>query len=364
MTSLPRLNIPARSCIVFLSTVVMISTICHAQQLHPQEAAKACQSASGKWLEQYGECENVGQQWCNANKGRFEECGSACRHNPEPAVPCTMQCIPYCAFVANAPQLKAGSSAPLDQAWSILEEGAANKSTDKRVATIRVLQLIPGDAKAVTIAEHGLSDRDPEVRSAAATSLGVMRSTSSIALLIAVTRKDTEGAVVMAAANSLIQLGNKNGYNAYYAVLTGQHKSGDNLIAGEQQEPNQLLRNPSQMEAMAFEQGIGFVPFGGIGYQAFETIHASEAKGSILKVIAIKALAMDPDPGTGIALVAATVDKDWLIRAVAFDALARRGDSSLLPNLSSGLKDEKQEVQLTAAAAVIHLSTMAKNAAK
>jgi hypothetical protein len=33
---------------------------------------------------------------------------------------------------------------PLEQAWSFLQAGAANKSDDQRVATIRVMQLIPG----------------------------------------------------------------------------------------------------------------------------------------------------------------------------------------------------------------------------
>ncbi len=52
--------------------------------------------------------------------------------------------------------------------------------------------------------------------------------------------KDTEGAVVMAAAKSLIKLGDEKGYEAYYAVLTGQRKSGDSLIGGEEKELSHL----------------------------------------------------------------------------------------------------------------------------
>jgi len=36
----------------------------------------------------------------------------------------------------------------------------------------------------------------------------------------------------------------------------------------------------------------------------------------------------------------------------------------VLPHLSAGLNDDKAEVKLTAAAAVAHLSTISKNAAK
>jgi len=252
---------------------------------------------------------------------------------------------------------------PVVRAWSMLQAGAADKSSDERVATMRVLQLIPGDAKAVGMAEQGLQDKAPEVRGAAALSLGAMASKSAIPKLEAMA-KDPDGAVVLAAAKSMIELGDEKGYEVYYAVLTGQRKSGQSLIGGEEQELNHLLNNPKEMETMAFEQGIGFVPFGGIGFQAFQTIHASESKEPILKATSIKILAKDPDPRTEKALLAATTDKSELVRAAAYDALARRGHSAVLPELDSGLQDEKEEVRLTAAAAVVHLSSLPKKAAK
>jgi HEAT repeat protein len=116
------------------------------------------------------------------------------------------------------------------------------------------------------------------------------------------------------------------------------------------------------MEKMAFEQGIGFVPFGGISLQVYQHIHSSKAKGPIVKATAIKALAKDPDPRSGKAIVAALSDKEWLIRAAAYDALARRGDAAVLTNLSPGLDDKKIEVRLTAAAAIAYLSTISNKA--
>jgi HEAT repeat protein len=252
------------------------------------------------------------------------------------------------------------AQASLDQAWSILQAGAVDKSSEQRVATMRVLQLIPSDAKAVDLAGKGLQDKEPEVRGAAALSLGAMNSKSAIPQLTAAAKSDPEGAVVMAAAKSLIQLGDEKAYEVYYAVLTGQRKSGESLVGGQEKELNQLLRNPQKMEAMAFEQGIGFVPYGGAGLQVYRTIHESGSKELIVKATAIKILAKDPDPRSGNALVAATTDKSWLVRAAAFDALARRGDSSVLPNLQSGLNDEKDVVKLAAAAAIVHLSSLPK----
>jgi HEAT repeat protein len=220
----------------------------------------------------------------------------------------------------------------------------------------------PTDPASRSEAEQGLQDKHPDVRGVAALSLGTMKPKSLIPQLEAAL-KDKEGAVVMAAAKSLIQLGDEKGCGVYYALLTGQRKSGESLIGGEEKELDPRLRNPKQMEAMAFEQGIGFVPFGGYRLQVYQVIHESESKEPIVKATAIRILAPDPDPRSGKALVAATTDKSWLVRAAAFDALARRGDPPLLPGAESGLKDEKEEVKFTAAAAVIHLSTISKKAA-
>jgi hypothetical protein len=225
---------------------------------------------------------------------------------------------------------------------------------------MRVLQLIPRDAKALGVAEKGLQDKEAEVRGAAALSLGFMASKTAIPALLTAAKTDKEGAVVLAAARALIQLGDERGYSVYYAVLTGQRKTGDSLVGGEEKQLNDLLRNPRQMEEMAFQQGMGFVPFGGIGLQAFNVIHSSEEKGPILKATSIKILANDPDPRTTKALVAATADTHWLVRASAFDALARRGNPAVLPDLTAGLKDDKDEVKLTAAAAVVYLSSLTK----
>jgi HEAT repeat protein len=101
---------------------------------------------------------------------------------------------------------------------------------------MRVLQLIPGDAKAVSIAEKGLQDKDAEVRGAAALSLGAMGSKSSVSVLVATAKSDKEGSVVLAAAKALIQLGDEKGYSVYYAVLTGQRKTGEGLVGSEEKE--------------------------------------------------------------------------------------------------------------------------------
>jgi len=69
-------------------------------------------------------------------------------------------------------------------------------------------------------------------------------------------------------------------------------------------------------------------------------------------------LAKDPDPKSGEALADASANKEkWLVRAAAFDAIAKRGDPDpiLLQAAMDGLSDPQPEVQYVAAAAALHL---------
>jgi|GEM_PF-1876502 len=61
------------------------------------DVGKLCVDTKGEWSAEWKECGGVDKTWCEANGGRFEECGSACRHDPK-AEMCTMQCVIYCDF--------------------------------------------------------------------------------------------------------------------------------------------------------------------------------------------------------------------------------------------------------------------------
>jgi len=124
MLSKSRAPLLSAAKVIALLVTVVISTIGIAQDAHTAELAKACQSKSGKWLEQYRECESADKQWCAAAGGEFNECGSACRHNPDPAAPCTLQCVPLCVFPAKETKPDTESPSPLDEAKVILQGGA------------------------------------------------------------------------------------------------------------------------------------------------------------------------------------------------------------------------------------------------
>ena len=246
---------------------------------------------------------------------------------------------------------------PQQLSWRILEAGVGNTNTQQRVSAVSVLALITSDPKAVTMAEQALHDKQADVRAAAASTLGQLKAQRSIPALQEAL-KDNSPAVIMAAAQSLVEMKNEDGYDTYYAVATGQMKSGQSLVASEQTKLNQLLHNPKDLAETAFQQGIGFVPFGGLGFGAFKAIHDSGANATLVKATALKMLAKDPDPRSGKALIAATGDNQWVIRSAAYDALAHRGDRALVSQMAMGLTDQQEEVKLTAAAAIAQLSAL------
>ena len=243
------------------------------------------------------------------------------------------------------------TESPLHQAWQMLQTAAAAKHTTERTNGIRALGLIRSDQRARNLAEDALKDRSPDVRAAAATALGQMGATESVPKL-QLALMDIKIKVVLAAAQSLRQLKDeKDAYEIYYDLLTGARKSSEGLI----QQQIDTAKNPRELAKIGFSEGIGYVPFAGIGWDAYRTIHKNDPNP--VRAVAATFLAHDPDPRTAKALVEATHDKNWIIRAAAIEAIAQRGDASLLPAVERCFRDKKDKVRFSAAAAVIQLSS-------
>lgn len=239
-----------------------------------------------------------------------------------------------------------------EKAWAMFEEAAKSHNTAQRAISVRALGLLRDDPRARDIAEAALDDPKPEVRAAAATALGQMNATPSIPHL----RKmlsDPKLGVVMAAAHSLRELhDDTSAYAVYYDILTGGRKTNDGLIS----QQLDTLKNPKELARIGFETGIGYVPFAGIGWDAWRYTHKKNPNP--VRAVAASFLAHDPDPASGIALAQAMDDKDWIVRAAAIEALAQRGDASYEQKVEFGFFDVNPHVRYTAAAAVIRLTNL------
>ena len=239
----------------------------------------------------------------------------------------------------------------IDKSWTVLQAGLTDKTTEKRAAAVRMLGLLDNDPKAPDLALKALGDRKPEVRAAAADALGQMKAGYAAPKLAEVILSDEKDvAVMLSCAHSMIDLGDDRGYGVYYAVLTGKRKSGGSLL----EDQRKMLNDPKKVAQLGFEQGIGFIPYGGMGYTGFKMLTKDDV--SPIKAAAASVLMKDPDSKTRQALIDAASDKSWVVRTAAIDSLARRGDPSVIPHIEAKLDDPKDVVRYTAAAAIIHLS--------
>jgi HEAT repeat protein len=237
---------------------------------------------------------------------------------------------------------------PKERAWQILDTACTGDKTSGRAMAIRVLGLMPHDAKALKLAEEALNDDKAEVRSAAAAALGDMKAKASTPKLRQAL-DDNDPSVALAAAHSLELMHDDSAYEVYYEVLTGERRASRGLIASE----TSILKDRKKMAQLGFEEGIGFIPFAGIGWEAIKRITKDDS--SPVRAAAAKVLAKDPDPAATKALAEAAGDESWLVRAAALEALAKRGDPSALDPVEQSMSDEKEVVRYTAAAAVLRL---------
>ena len=238
---------------------------------------------------------------------------------------------------------------PVDRSWSILRSGLADEKEDSRAKAADALGLLARDGRARQMAEAALADSSPEVRAEAAAALGHIGLRESVPKLTNALQ-DKESAVVFSAANALYAMGDPTGYGVYYAVLTGERKTGDKLMEAQLK----MLKDPEALGRMGFEVGMGFIPFGGLGFKAIKSIRQDNV--TPVRAAAAQKLARDPDPRSAEALVQAVSDEKWLVRASAISAIAQRGDAALLSSVTPKLDDPEDGVRYNAAAAVIRLS--------
>jgi hypothetical protein len=244
---------------------------------------------------------------------------------------------------------------PHERGWLILHDGLNFNSTEKRVKALTALGLLKGNAEAEQLAIAELKDEKWEARAAAANALGAMHAVHARTPL-EVALDDGEPAVVLAAANSLLSLKNPDfAYDIYYGVLTGTVRTNKGVVKEQIRDQMKILHDKKKIAELGLEQGLGFLPYGGVGYGMVKTLVKSD--NSPVRAAAAKKLAHDPDPASGKALVAATQDKNWVVRQAALEAIAERGDRSLVPQIKTSLEDDKDEVRFTAAACVVRLTT-------
>lgn len=244
---------------------------------------------------------------------------------------------------------------PEEVAWNVLEKGHKSHNSKERINAVRALGQLHDNPRAVELAEECISDKKPDVRAAAAMTLGQLNSVRSIPLLKDAL-KDKSVQVDFAASNALLSLGDPSGYAIYYQLLIGRHKTGE----GPLEEQKRLVKDPKAMTLMMLGVAAGFAPYAGYGWAAFQVM--SKDYAGPVRVEAAHKLVKDPNAQTEAALIEAAFDRSWKVRVAALEVLAQRHDPRLADTLASHFSDKNQAVRCAAAAGFIRLSEAKESA--
>lgn len=238
-----------------------------------------------------------------------------------------------------------------EKSWQILQLGLRKKKVAERTEAVKALSLIEGNHQAVRFSLRAMRDKNPRVRAAAASTLGELHAANTVPALRAAL-SDKDASVMLAAAHALYIFKDPLAFEIYYDILMGDKKTSAGLIQSQMDK----LKDPKQVAQMGFEEGIGFVPYAGIGYEAYRQLMKHD--NSPVRAAAARFLALDPDPVSEDALIqVALADKNIIVREAALDALAQRDDSTCIPRLAKNLDDEKYTVRYRTAATIIHLGS-------
>jgi len=244
------------------------------------------------------------------------------------------------------PSLAAAGQSLRDEPWGILDAGLQDKSVDKRAEALAALGVAAGDARALKTLEECLQDPKPEIRTVAVAALGDMNAKASLPKIKALLSY-SDAKTTLAVAAVLKKFGDPEGFEIYNELVTGERKDGQKLTDG--------IKDRKGLEKVGAETAIGFVPFGGVATGAYDYISRNSTSAANAYVIAVNALAEDPDPQVNKALVRVAFGGKVPVRVAALRALAKRGDTTVLNDIEPAMHSDKAVVSYTAAAAILHL---------
>ena len=239
-----------------------------------------------------------------------------------------------------------------EKSWLILQTGLHSKRAAQREEAVKALSLLEGNRQAIRFTLRAMRDKNPQVRAAAASTLGQLHSTATLpALRAAVSDKDAS--VMLAATHALFVMKDPLAYEIYYAILMGDKKTSAGMI----QSQVDRLKDPKQVAQMGLQEGIGFVPYAGMGYEAYRQLMKHDS--SPVRAAAARFIALDPDSISEDALIqVAVADKNIFVREAALDALAERSDPKCIERLAINLDETKYPVRYRTAATVIRLASV------
>ncbi len=263
---------------------------------------------------------------------------------------------PQTAAAPNTTQAAGPKLSVRDAAWLMLVRGANEEKAEKRIEALSALGTVRRKQEALKFLETALSDKDRDVRQMAATTLGEIRSRSSVPKLKQALEDDAPE-VVFAAARSLWMLGERSGRGVLEEVLSGERSASRGAVSENMKRIRSFLTDPKGLVLFGVREGVGSIagPYM-MGMHVVDEF--TKDRSAAARVLSANMLANDPSAETYTTLVEALRDKSWVVRMAAAKALGIRGNRKAITELQGNIedKDEKSAVKLMCAAAIVNLS--------
>ncbi|MGA3241580.1 MAG: HEAT repeat domain-containing protein [Bryobacteraceae bacterium] len=245
------------------------------------------------------------------------------------------------------------------QCTDLLQHALTANNPETRKMAVVALSLAATRGPLFTQLQQMLQDKDLDVRLAVVEGLADMKTTAATTALHGAL-DDPTPEVVFAAAKALWALNDPAGKRVLLAVLEGENKTASGFITKEKRQALRMMHTPRTTILYAVRQGVGFAPVPGLGMGISSMQQILTDPSVSGRATAALLLGKDKDKATVDALEDALVDKDFRVRAAAVHSLALRNDPALREDLEPLIQDQKEEVRLRAAAALLRLSAIPK----
>ena len=240
---------------------------------------------------------------------------------------------------------------PVERAYALLNTALQNNNPVKRAYALESMGIINPNPRAVGIVEGMLEDKDLGVRQAACSTLGEMKSRSSIPKLQEMLN-DAAPEVAFAAARALYDMGDPAGRAVLIAILSGDQADSSGVLSSSLREAKLTLHDPKALLIIGAKTGVSLAGFGLTVPIADRLLKDRDSSG---KTAAVLLLSTDSDPRSKEAIRAALSDKNLTVRVAALRAVATRGLHEFYDDVTPMLDDKNDDVEYSAASAVIRL---------
>ena len=232
-----------------------------------------------------------------------------------------------------------------------------DKNPETRTHAVESLGLVSATEPWLSHIEALLADKDLEVRLAAITSLVDLNGKATAPTLRQALESDVPE-VSFAAAKALWALNEPPGRDALFSVLDRETTSSSGFMTRKKRDALRMLHTPRTLFLFALVESANFAPVPGVGTGVSSLSGILANPGASGRAAAALLLSRERSPEVLQALRNALTDADWSVRAAAVHAIAVRNDPALEIDLIPLFEDKKEAVRVRAAAGYLRLEAI------